>query len=574
MGKDLLQYKGMKRILAVLTVLTCMQGAAIIMQAEWLAEAVTRLFNGERVGSLFPLIILFTAAFLFRHAVTLVRQRLIFDYAAETGADMRKKFLEKLFRSGPRLARKEGTGHVVTLAMEGIAQFRRYLELFLPKMVSMAVIPPAVVCYVFFKDTSSAAVLIITMPILIAFMILLGYAAKRKADSQWKTYEMLSNHFTDSLRGLETLKVLGISRSHTKNIFHVSERYRKATMSTLKIAFLSSFALDFFTMLSVATVAVFLGLGLVDGTIMLEPALAILILAPEFFLPVREVGNDYHATLNGREAGKAIKAILDSPGFKDEEALDLERWSDDDHIEFKHVDVRHEDEKNCSLSGISLSFKGKKKIGIIGESGAGKSTLIDVLGGFLETKSGVIKVGGKERTHLQTDSWQNQLLYIPQHPYIFPDTLEANIRFYHPGASDEDVEQAARAAGLSELIDQLPCGLKERIGEGGRALSGGQAQRTAVARAFLGNRPILLLDEPTAHLDIETEYELKKTMLKLFEDKLVFLATHRLHWMLDMDEIIVLKDGQVAETGTHQELIEKQGVYYELVQAQSFGGAS
>lgn len=574
MGKDLLQYKGMKRILAVLTVLTCMQGAAIIMQAEWLAEAVTRLFNGERVGSLFPLIILFTAASLFRHAVTLVRQKLIFDYAAETGADMRKKFLEKLFRSGPRLARKEGTGHVVTLAMEGIAQFRRYLELFLPKMVSMAVIPPAVVCYVFFKDTSSAAVLIITMPILIAFMILLGYAAKRKADSQWKTYEMLSNHFTDSLRGLETLKVLGISRSHTKNIFHVSERYRKATMSTLKIAFLSSFALDFFTMLSVATVAVFLGLGLVDGTIMLEPALAILILAPEFFLPVREVGNDYHATLNGREAGKAIKAILDSPGFKDEEPLDLQRWSDDDQIEFKGVDVRHEDEKNCSLSGISLSFKGKKKIGIIGESGAGKSTLIDVLGGFLETKNGVIKVGGKERTHLQTDSWQNQLLYIPQHPYIFPDTLEANIRFYHPGASDEDVEQAARAAGLSELIDQLPCGLKERIGEAGRALSGGQAQRTAVARAFLGNRPILLLDEPTAHLDIETEYELKKTMLKLFEDKLVFLATHRLHWMLDMDEIIVLKDGQVAETGTHQELIEKQGVYYELVQAQSFGGAS
>lgn len=131
-----------------------------------------------------------------------------------------------------------------------------------------------------------------------------------------------------------------------------------------------------------------------------------------------------------------------------------------------------------------------------------------------------------------------------------------------------------RVAGLSELIDQLPNGLKERIGEGGRALSGGQARRTAVARAFLGNRPIILLDEPTAHLDIETEYELKKTMLKLFEDKLVFLATHRLHWMLDMDEIIVLKDGQVAETGTHQELIEKRGVYYELVKAQSFGGAS
>ncbi|KAA6451184.1 thiol reductant ABC exporter subunit CydD [Bacillus swezeyi] len=574
MGKDLFQYKGMKQILAVLTVLTCIQAAAIIMQAEWLAEAVTRLFNGERIASVHLLIIFFLAAFLLRHAITLVKKRAVYDYAAKTGADMRKSFLEKLFQSGPRLARKEGTGHVVTLAMEGIAQFRRYLELFLPKMISMAVIPAAVVGYVFFKDRSSAVILMVTMPILIAFMILLGYAAKRKADRQWKTYETLSNHFTDSLRGLETLKFLGLSGSHANNIFHVSERYRKATMSTLRIAFLSSFALDFFTMLSVATVAVFLGLGLVEGHIMLGPALAVLILAPEFFLPVREVGNDYHATLNGQEAGKAIKEILDAPSFKEETPLQLAEWSDGNQIKLKEVSVQHDEEDRRSLTDVSLSFKGKRNIGIIGESGAGKSTLIDVLGGFLETKSGVIEVDGTERTHLQAESWQRQLLYIPQHPFIFPDTLSANIRFYHPGASPEEIERAAKAAGLAQLIEQLPSGLEERIGEGGRALSGGQAQRTAIARAFLGNRPILLLDEPTAHLDIETEYEIKQTMLKLFEDKLVFMATHRLHWMLDMDEIIVLQDGKVAETGTHQELIEKRGVYYDLVQAQSFGGAS
>lgn len=202
-------------------------------------------FNGERIDALYSLLTFFLAAFLLRHAITLVKQRAVYHYAAKTGADMRKSFLEKLFQSGPLLARQKGTGHVVTLAMEGIAQFRRYLELFLPKMVSMAVIPAAIVCYVFFKDKSSATVLIVTMPILIAFMILLGYAAKRKADRQWKSYQVLSNHFTDSLRGLETLKFLGLSRSHENNIFKVSERYLKATMSTLKIAFLSSFALDF-----------------------------------------------------------------------------------------------------------------------------------------------------------------------------------------------------------------------------------------------------------------------------------------------------------------------------------------
>lgn len=193
---------------------------------------------------------------------------------------------------------------------------------------------------------------------------------------------------------------------------------------------------------------------------------------------------------------------------------------------------------------------------------------------FCKRPHGTIEVGGAERTHLQAESWQRQLIYIPQHPYIFPDTLSANIRFYHPDASSEEVAQAAAAAGLTQLIAELPSGVDERIGEGGRALSGGQAQRTAIARAFLGNRPILLLDEPTAHLDIETEYEIKETMLELFEDKLVFIATHKLHWMPDMDEIIVLKDGKVAETGTHQQLIEKRGVYYGLVEAQSFGGAS
>lgn len=197
--------------------------------------------------------------------------------------------------------------------------------------------------------------------------------------------------------------------------------------------------------------------------------------------------------------------------------------------------------------------------------------MIDLLSGFLTPSSGEFQVNGKKLTTLSQVHWQRQITYIPQHPYLFHDTVLNNIRFYYPEATEKEVEEAAERAGLTEVIQSLPQGFETIIGEGGRTLSGGQEQRIALARAFLGNRPVIMLDEPTAHLDIETEYELKETMLQLFNGKLVFFATHRLHWMLDMDLIIVLDQGKIVEIGTHEELIGKNSTYYQLVKTQMEG---
>ncbi|QQZ62585.1 thiol reductant ABC exporter subunit CydD [Paenibacillus sonchi] len=585
MDKNLLGYKGVKPVFLIVGFLTLVQSLSILLLAKSLAEVVSALFAGEPLKEQGAKLLLFLLAFLVRHASAMLMSRVSYRFAEATGSSMRRQMMDKLFQLGPRLAGNRGTGDLVTLVLEGVTKFRTYLELIIPRMVGMAVTPALLLVYVYTQDTSSGVILTLTMPIIIVFMILIGMTARKQMDRQLKSYRTLSNHFVDSLRGLETLKFLGRSRSHSESIAAVSDRYRSATMRTLRVAFLSSFAMDFFTMLSVASVAVSLGLRLVNEQMTLVTGLTILILAPEYFLPVRLVGADFHATLDGKEAGEAMKSMIDretveaklldaagdAAAATDAAKTAVFTWQKDSVLALHQVGMKYEADGIASLSGVDLEFRGNAKIGIIGESGAGKSTLVDILGGFLHPTSGTIEVNGNRVTALTDEEWRRQTSYIPQRPYIFSGTLADNVRFYYPEATTEAVAGVVAAAGLSKLVAALPDGLDERIGGGGRSLSGGQEQRVALARALLSSRPVMLLDEPTAHLDIETEYELKETMLPLFEGKLVFLATHRLHWMIDMDLIVVMQQGQVAEVGTHQELVARKGAYYELIQSQLEG---
>ncbi|CRK82514.1 thiol reductant ABC exporter subunit CydD [Neobacillus massiliamazoniensis] len=569
MDKSLFTYRGIKPVLVGLTFITVIQSIMIIIQAYFLADSISSLFGGDLFHNVIKKLVFFFLALVFRQVLVFMKKKIAYRFATDTSVHVRESVLKKLFQLGPRWIKKEGSGQTVTLIMEGTIKFQRYLELFLPKLVNIAIIPGAVCLFVFFENIRSAVILIVAVPILMIFMILLGLAARDKANRQYESYQMLSNHFVDSLRGLDTLRYLGLSRKHIEAIRFVSERYRKATMATLRIAFLSTFALDFFTMLSVAMVAVFLGIGLINGTMELKTALTILILAPEYFLPIREVGADYHATLDGKDAGKKFQEILQIEVTQKQGTFPA--LQSEPNISVKDLSIQFAENNQNGLEHINFSISGMKKIGIIGASGAGKSTLVDVLSGFLAPTEGEFLINGEKFETLSQEEWQKQLTYIPQHPYIFSDTVFNNIRFYQPTATDKEVEAAAMAAGLTEVIHELPDGYRTLVGEGGRNLSGGQEQRMALARAFLGNRPILLLDEPTAHLDIETEYELKEAMLQLFNGKLVFFATHRLHWMLEMDQILVLDHGKLVETGTHEQLMALQGFYYRLFHSQVEG---
>ncbi|MGX7264373.1 thiol reductant ABC exporter subunit CydD [Enterococcus crotali] len=566
--KAILKMPKIKNIMILLAGFSFLQAVFIIGQAFYLAKAVVGLWEGGQLQDQLLNILVFFLFYTGRHVVTYLREKMLDTFSYDRSRELREALLQKVFRLGPTVVQKNGTGNMITMALEGISQTENYLHLILMKIMNMMIIPWIILIFVFTLDVRSGIVLLVVFPMIIIFMIILGYAAQSKADKQYKAFQILSNHFIDSLRGLDTLKLFGLSKKYAGSIYNTSERFREATMSTLKIAILSTFALDFFTTLSVAVVAVFLGLSLLEGGILLFPALTTLILAPEFFLPVRDFASDYHATLDGKNSFQAIQAVLDLPEMTETDRLTLGDWTALSELSADQLTFQYEEATLPALKSLDFAAKGYQKIGIIGASGSGKSTLINVLSGFLEpdAETTKIKVDGQVIPHFLQKEWQKQVLYIPQSPYIFQDTLANNVRFYTPDATDEQVLAAVQLVGLETLVTEFTDGLNTVIGESGRMLSGGQAQRVALARAFLDKtRRVLLFDEPTAHLDIETEVELKERMLPLMEDHLVFFATHRLHWMAEMDYILVMDKGQLVEAGTLAELTEKNGYYVKLV---------
>ena len=572
MDKYLFHYKGIKPHMFIVGILTVLQGITIIVEAIFLAKAITYMFNGTAPSAVLPFFTGFIIAHFLRHFIQWLKERLAYRFAENTASAVQENLIRKLFELGPRGIGKSGSGNMITLALEGIPSFRTYLELFIPRAISMMVIPIAVLIYVFAFDTISGIVLILTMPILIAFLILLGLVAQKYANAQWGSYQLLSRHFVDSLRGLLTLKYLGRSKSHQNAIEAVSEKYRIATNKSLRLAFLSSFSLDFFSSLSVAVVAVELGIRLIDGGVGLQAALTILILAPEYFQPIRDLGNDYHATMDGKDAGKQINKLLSKPTLSNKHnPLEVPQWTKASTLSVQNLTKQTDTDDKLILEDITFEVNGFQKIGIIGASGAGKSTLIDILSGFSSIKDGSISINETKLDSFSNINWQKQISYIPQHPYIFAGTVADNIRLYAPNATEEEMEDAISVTGLTELVSQLPNGLNERIGQGGRMLSGGEEQRIALTRSLLVNRPIMLFDEPTAHLDIETEHDIKRLILPLMTNKLVFFATHRLHWMREMDMILVIENGKIVESGTHQELLAGKGSYFQLINAQKGG---
>lgn len=563
--------KHMKKELILVILAGTLTGILIILQALIIARIVDSSFlKGLGLVALKPLFLFLLLIIILRAILFWLGEVLAHQGATLVKEKLRQELLEHLFVLGPVYGRKQDTGQLVNTLIEGIEALEVYFSRYLPNLALAAIIPLGILLVVFPQDLLTGFVFLLTAPLIPLFMILIGNLADARANKQWYILGRMSSHFLDVLDGLATLKLLNQSASQAKVIARLSKEWQTTTMSVLRIAFLSAFFLEFFMTISTAIVAVALGLRLIYGKIAFETAFFLLLLAPEYYTPLRTLGLNYHAGITGIKAASDIFNLLNTPLPPQQEGKNMVTPQIlTKGVTFANISFAY-DKEAYAIKDVSFTIKPREKLAIVGFSGAGKTTILRLLMGFITPQQGNILIGDTPLTDINIESWRKQIALVPQNPYIFHGTIRDNIAFAKPEASLKEIEVAAKLAEFRPVIETLPQGYDTIIGQGARTLSSGQMQRLAIARAFLINSPIVLLDEATASLDLENEKLIKLALQKLLVDKTAILVAHRLATIEMADKIIMMEKGQIVELGTHTQLLEAKGSYYQLRQV--YGG--
>jgi ATP-binding cassette subfamily C protein CydD len=551
-----------------------LSGWLLILQAGCLAQAVSGvIFEQRSLVQVLPWLWALLAIFIARAGLAWASERTAHDAAQRVKLSLRKRLYDKLRRLGPAYLSEQRTGDLVNTLSDGVEALEAYYARFLPAISLMALVPLSMLAFVFPIDWISALVMLGTAPLIPFFMILIGKGAERRNQQQWQQLARMSAHFLDILQGLTSLKLFNASRREAAVIARISDDYRHSTMSVLRIAFLSSFALEFFSTVSIAIVAVLIGFRLYWGELDFLYGFFVLLLAPEFYLPLRNMGTHYHARMAAIGAAENMLKILDAPlphtvtaqtePLLFEEPVGL-RLSG---VGFTYADGRR------ALQGLDLTIEPGEQVAIVGPSGAGKSTLLNLLLGFQPPGEGSIRVNGQPLTALEPAIWRRQLAWVPQRAHLFHGSLTDNIRLARPDADQAEVERAARHAHAHDFIQNLPQGYNTLVGDGGQGLSGGQIQRIALARALLKDAPLIILDEATAHLDLESETLIHQAIKTLAQGRTLIMVAHRLRTVRQMQRILVLDQGRLVEEGDHNSLLANRGIYHRLASAYEGGGA-
>lgn len=560
---------GSARVSLSLTVALGLLGAvATIAQMVFLSKVVARVFVGG--GEVGVLLLLLLGASILRSGLLWAREVVAQRGAVRIKSELRERLFGHLLRLGPAYAKGERTGELTTTATEGVEKLDAYFGRYLPQTVLSVFVPLLIAGYIFPRDWSSAVLLLVTAPVIPVLMVLVGSYAEEHMRRQWTALSRMGASFLDALQGLPTLKVFGRSAGEGERVAAASEEFRGRTMKVLRYAFLSGFVLEFMTAAAIALVAVTLGVRVISGNMPFEVAFVVLLLAPEFYRPLRELGVHRHAGMEGSAAADRIFEILDEPAPIRGAPATSSPFSGGLTVELSGIGYAYPGSDRAALSSLDLTLTAGTRTALVGRSGSGKSTLVSLLMRFIDLQEGSIRANGVEITDLPVETWRESVALVPQRPHLFYGSVLENIRLARPGASREEVERAAELAGAAEFIRHLPEGYETQIGERGARLSGGEAQRLAIARAFLKDAPVLVMDEPTSSLDPESERLIRASLERLARDRTVLVIAHRLNTVYGADRIAVLDDGRLAETGTHHDLIRRDGLYARLVN--TYGG--
>jgi ATP-binding cassette subfamily C protein CydD len=528
----LMRHASAARGYLITTVALGLAGTGLILAqagllARLLASAATGTTAGVLLGTLAALLIVLVA----RTGASYGGEMTSLRAAAAVKSQLRTRLMAQVVRLGPSWLSGQRAGEITTLATRGLDALDAYFARYLPQLVLACLVPVAVLIRVAFADWISAVVIAATLPLIPVFAILVGLHTRARTQRQWLLLARLGGHFLDVVEGLPTLKVFGRAKAQSEILRQATDAHRGATMATLRVAFLSAFVLELAATLATALVAVEVGLRLLAGHLSYETALLVLLLTPEAYLPLRNVGTQFHASVEGAAAAEQAFAILDLPvpGRPAPQAGHAVGTSDlrQDIICLQDVTVCYPGRDRPALDDVSLAIHPGDRITLTGPSGSGKSSLLALLLRFCDPAAGTITAGRSELTTIPADEWRAQIAWVPQDPHLFAATVAQNIGLGRPGASPEELARAAGLAGAAEFIEVLPQGYDTPLGERGLRLSAGQRQRIAIARAFLRDAPLLLLDEPTAHLDPLSASQIRQALERLMTGRTVIHVTHR-----------------------------------------------
>jgi ATP-binding cassette subfamily C protein CydD len=549
-------------------------GLLLVVQARFLARIVHGAFiEGRGTESLWTLFVVLAGTIIVRSIIGWARETAGFYAGAKIRQEIRQEILEHIVALGPGYTNRQSSGALASTAMEHVEGLHDFYAFYLPQMALAVMIPAAIVAFVFPYSWAAGGLLLLTAPLIPLFMVLVGMGAESISQRHFQALSRMSGYFLDLLQGITTLKLFNRSRGAEGTIARVSRDYRLKTMGVLRVAFLSSAVLEFFSSISIALVAVYLAMsylgyfsfGLYGESLSFAGGLFILLLAPDFYLPLRELGTHYHARA---EAVGAAEEILKITSVSRRKTLSGSiKWSKTAPLQIgiKDVHLAFDGGQRPALQGLSFEMREGDQLALVGASGAGKSTTLNLLLGFLVPDQGQINVNGTLLAKLAPDSWRRSIAWIGQHPYLFQGTIGENILLGRPDATERQIEHAAANARVLDFARHLPEGLDTPVGEQGFGLSRGQAQRVALARAFLKDAPLLLLDEPTAGLDAENEALVITALKSLARGRTVLMSTHRLTNIQQVDRIMVMQSGRIIEQGTYAELTVAGGRFHRMV---------